>query len=66
MLLGRAQERVSIGAPPADIADLLGIASGTPVLLLDCVVLQLDTDLPVAWRIAHVHLPDGHYLAELN
>ena len=66
MLLGGAEERVSICAPPADIGDLLGIASGTPVMLLDCLVLLLDTDRPVAWRIAHVHLPDGYYLAELN
>jgi GntR family transcriptional regulator len=66
MLLGRAEERVSICAPPEDIGDLLGIASGTPVMLLDCVVLHLDTDRPVAWRIAHVHVPAGHYLAELK
>jgi len=66
MLLGKAEERVSICAPPADIGDLLGVASGTPIMFLDCVVLLLGSDRPVAWRIAHVHLPDGYYLAELS
>jgi DNA-binding GntR family transcriptional regulator len=64
MLLGKAQERVSICASPADVGDLLGVKSGTPVMLLDCVLFLLGTDQPVAWRIGHVHLPDGHYLAE--
>jgi GntR family transcriptional regulator len=64
MLLGKAQERVSICTPPSDVAGLLGVGSDTPVMLLDCVLLLLGSDRPVAWRIGHVHLPDGYYLAE--
>ncbi len=66
MLLGSARERISICEPPADVRDLLDVASGTPVMLLDCVVFLLGTHRPVSWRIAHVHLPDGYYLSELN
>ncbi len=64
MLLGGAEERVSICEPSADVRDLLGVASGMSVLLLDCVLFLLGTHQPVAWRIGHVHLPDGYYLAE--
>jgi GntR family transcriptional regulator len=66
MLLGKAQERVSICVPAADVSGLLAVASGVPVLLLDCVLFLLGTHQPVAWRIGYVHLPGGHYLAELN
>jgi DNA-binding GntR family transcriptional regulator len=64
MLLGKAEERVSICSAPADVGDLLGVEAGTPVMLLDCTMFLLGTDQPVAWRIGHVHLPDGYYLAE--
>jgi GntR family transcriptional regulator len=64
MLLGKAEERVSICEQPADVAGLLGVEAGTPVMLLDCVLFLLGTDQPVAWRIGYVHLPDGYYLAE--
>jgi GntR family transcriptional regulator len=66
MLLGGAQERVSICEPPADISSLLGVASGVPIMLLDCVLFLLDTRRPVAWRIGYVHLSDGYYLADWN
>jgi GntR family transcriptional regulator len=66
MLLGKAQERVSICVPPEEACGLLAVAPGTPVLLLDCVLFLLGTQQPVAWRIGYVHLPGGHYLAELN
>ena len=64
LLLGKAQERVSLCVPPPDVSNLLGIALGTPVMLLDCVLFLLDTQRPVAWRIGYVHLPTGYYLAE--
>lgn len=66
MLLGKAEERVSICESPADVSDLLGVAAGTPVMYLDCVLFLLDTQRPVAWRIGYVHLPDAYYLAEWN
>jgi hypothetical protein len=66
MLLGGAEERVSIGVPPEEVVDLLGVATGTAVLRLDCVLSLLGSHRPVVWRIGHVYLPDGYYLAELN
>jgi GntR family transcriptional regulator len=66
MLLGGATERVTISVPPEEVRDLLGVATGTPVLRLDCVLGLLGSHRPVAWRIGHVHLPDGYYFAELN
>jgi len=64
MLLGKAQERVSIREAPAGVTDLLGVAADTPVMLLDCVLFLLESQRPAAWRIGYVHLPDGYYLAE--
>jgi GntR family transcriptional regulator len=66
MLLGKAEERVSLCVPTADVSGPLAVAPGTPVLLLDCVLFLLGTRQPVAWRVGYVHLPGGHYLAELN
>ena len=66
MLLGPAEERVAISVPSKEVTGLLGVASGTPVLLLDCVLTLLDSYRPAAWRIGYVHLPDGYYFAELN
>ena len=64
MLIGKAQERVSICEAPFDVSELLGVAPGTPVLLLDCVMFLPDTQRPAAWRIGYVYLPDGYYLSE--
>jgi len=66
ILLGKAQERVSIGSAPARIATSLGIAPGTPVMLLDRLLLALDGQ-PVEWRVAHCNLAGGYfYLAEMS
>jgi GntR family transcriptional regulator len=66
MLLGKAQERVSIRESPADVSHLLGVAAGTPVMFLDCVLFLLETQLPAAWRVGHVHMPNAYYRAECN
>jgi GntR family transcriptional regulator len=67
MLLGGAEERVALSEPPAHVRAVLGVSSGTPVMLLDCVLFLLGTRQPVAWRIGYVHHPDGfYYSAELN
>lgn len=66
MALGKAQERVSLSVPPTEVRDILGVASDQPVMRLDCVLFLVGTRQPVAWRMGHVHLPGGYYLAELN
>jgi GntR family transcriptional regulator len=65
LLLGRAEERVSIGNASLEVAEALGVAVQAPLLLLDRVVFSLD-GRPVEWRLAWCHLPDGHYFAEMN
>lgn len=65
MLLGKAQERISIGRASPEAAEVLGIASAAPVLALDRVTQTLD-GCPVEWRVGQCHLLDQHYLAEMT
>lgn len=64
MLLGRAQERISVGEASAKAALVLGIAPGAPILALDRVMRALDGCL-VEWRTGQC-LPAHHYLAEIT
>jgi GntR family transcriptional regulator len=64
ILLGKAEERVSLsGASPA-VAQKLGIAAGSPVMILDRVVLALD-GRPIEWRMGWCNLADRYYMAEM-
>ena len=65
ILLGKAEERISIEAAPAAIADTLRVAPNVHLMLLDRLLLTLDGQ-PVEWRIAHCHLGGGFYLAEMG
>ena len=65
ILLGKAEERVSIGAASPVAAEALGIGAGTPIMVLDRLVMNLD-GRPVEWRKGQVHLGDRHYLAEMS
>jgi GntR family transcriptional regulator len=65
ILLGKAQERISLARPPAKIAQTLGVAPGTPVMLRDRLMSMLDGS-PLEWGMSHWHLADGYYLAEMN
>jgi GntR family transcriptional regulator len=65
LLLGKAEERISIGrAQPAVAADL-GIAPDSSLLVVDRVVHGLDSR-PVEWRIGYCHFADQYYLAEIG
>jgi GntR family transcriptional regulator len=65
ILLGKAEERISVRSAPASIAATLHIAPDTPVMLLDRLLLTVDGQ-PIEWRVAHCHLAGGFYLAELD
>jgi GntR family transcriptional regulator len=65
VLLGRAQERISIAGASGATSEVLGIAKGSAVFLLDRVVTTLDGH-PAEWRVAECHLAGMHYLAELS
>jgi GntR family transcriptional regulator len=66
ILLGKAEERISIGSASASVAGTLRIAPDTPLMLLDRIIRTLDGQ-PVEWRVAHCNLAGGRfYLAELS
>ena len=65
ILLGKAEERVSVETATTDIAKALEIEVGAPVVVLDRVVFGLDRR-PVEWRMGRCHLAGGHYLAEMR
>ena len=66
ILLGKAEERISIRNAPASVAEALHIAPDTPVMRLDRVIRMLDGQ-PVEWRIAHCNLADGcFYISEMT
>ena len=65
LLLGRAEERVAIDAAPSAVADRLGVASETRLMMLDRVIFMLD-GRPVEWRRAYCHLAGGYYVTEMN
>jgi GntR family transcriptional regulator len=64
LLLGKAEERVSLDAASATVAQVLGISAGTPVMVLDRVVQALD-GRSIEWRVGRCHLADKYYLAEM-
>jgi GntR family transcriptional regulator len=64
LLLGAAEERLSIGAASAAVADALGISPAAPIMVLDRVVKTLD-GRPIEWRIGRCHLTRGYYQAKM-
>ena len=65
MLLGKAEERLSIDKASPEVAEILGVSPAAPVLLLDRVTRTLD-DRPVEWRMGWCHFDDDcNYIAEM-
>lgn len=64
VLLGKAEERISIGEASQAVAKAIGLAPGRPVMVLDRIVLALD-GRPVEWRVAWCNLVDKYYKAEM-
>jgi GntR family transcriptional regulator len=65
ILLGKAEERITLGLASADAAKALTIEVSSPVLVLDRVVLTLDAR-PVEWRLAQCHLAGKYYMAQMT
>ena len=66
LLLGKADERISIGKAAPAIAKLLAVVAGLPILVLDRVVYTLD-GRPAEWRTAYCHFgSDYTYLADMK
>jgi GntR family transcriptional regulator len=65
ILLGKGEERVSIGTASPSAAEALGLKAGAPVLMLDRLVHDLDGQA-VEWRLGIGHFSDKYYLAEIS
>ena len=65
LLLGKAEERISIGKADQTVATELVVAADSPVMVLDRVVHDLD-GRPVEWRIGYCHFTDQYYLADIG
>jgi GntR family transcriptional regulator len=65
ILLGKYEERISIGNASSDVADALSLDAGTPILVLDRLIFALD-GRAVEWRLGRGHFADKYYQAEIN
>ena len=65
ILLGRGEERITIGSTSPDVARTLRMEPAAPVLVLDRIVHTLD-GRPAEWRLGQCHIAGRHYLAEFK
>jgi GntR family transcriptional regulator len=65
ILLGKGEERLSIGSASPSVADALKVKPGASILVLDRLVHDLDGQA-VEWRLGMGHFADKYYLAEIN
>ena len=65
ILLGKAEERFSVGSTSPDVAEALNVATGSPIVVLDRVVRAIDRR-PVEWRMGWCQLADNYYLALMD
>jgi GntR family transcriptional regulator len=65
ILPGKGEERISIGAASASVAEALKLKAETPILVLDRLVYALD-NRAVEWRVALGNLANKYYLADIN
>lgn len=65
VLLGKAEERISVAAVEGAVATELGLQPGTMVMVLDRLVHDLD-GRPVEWRTAYCNFAEQYYLAQLG
>lgn len=65
VLLGRAEERIGVSAAKGDVAALLELDEGSPILLLDCVVHTIE-GRPIEWRLASCNPRENYYFAEMS
>ena len=64
LVLGRAEERVSLGHASRCAAEALCVAEGSPVLVLDRVTCTIE-GRPVEWRVGQCLPGVNYYLARL-
>jgi GntR family transcriptional regulator len=60
LLLGKAEERITVRQPPHDIADLLRLPREKPIMRLERVVRILE-GRPVEWRVGYLNVARNYY-----
>jgi GntR family transcriptional regulator len=65
VLLGKGEERLTIGAAAPDVAAALQAEEGATVMRLDRVIYTLEGK-PAEWRLGRCLMEGRHYLAELK
>ena len=65
VLLGRGEERISIGSASPDVASALQVAPAATIMVLDRVVHTLEGK-PAEWRLGQCLMAGRHYLAEFK
>jgi GntR family transcriptional regulator len=63
--VSRAREKLKAIALDPEDAAVLGVAPGTPALLIDRLALSLD-GTPVEWRVSRCLTREHHYLSDLG
>ena len=64
LLLGKAEERITIGVASQEVAAALRIPDDSPVMVLDRVVFTID-GRPVEWRVGQCRTATG-YVAHMH
>lgn len=62
MLLGKAEERISVRPAAPEVAETLLVEPSSPLIVLDRVMLTLD-GRRIEWRTGQCHLGKNYYLA---
>ncbi len=65
LLLGKAEERISVCPAPPDVAETLRVAPASPLIVLDRVMMTID-GRRIEWRVGQCNLGANHYLAQFN
>jgi len=65
LLLGKAEERLTIAAAAPAVAAALGVAPAAPIVVLDRIMRTIE-GRPIEWRIGQCRLDEDHYFAEMR
>jgi GntR family transcriptional regulator len=65
ILLGKGEERISIGAASPEVAEALSLDVSAPILVLDRLVFALD-GRAVEWRVGRGSFAGKYYQAEIS
>ena len=65
VLLGGASERIFTEPASREVSEILGMAEGALVVVLDRVILALGGQ-PVEWRMGWCNLAGKHYLVQID